>query len=104
MDPKLIAFLESILGWLPPDVQMIAKDLIAAGPAGVDAFQSVKAAVAKFPPRSVRTIVSIVEAFGVPADSPVHKVAVLADMIEKDVEEFQAAHPATPEPVPVIAG
>lgn len=76
--------------FLPPAVRPYVADVALDAPLAFDAFVAVKAAVAKFPPRNVRTVASILEAFGIPADSPAYKVALLVDALEKQVEAAQA--------------
>lgn len=89
------AALTLLAGLLPPETQPYVKDLAVDLPLGFATYSQVKDAIAKFPPRAERTVVSIVEAFGIAAGTPVHTLAELIDAVEKQVEA-EAAKPPTP--------
>lgn len=70
-----------LTGMLPAAVQPYAKDALMDLPLAFEEYQEVLAAIAKLPPKESRTVVSIVEAFGVPAGTPLHTTARLADNV-----------------------
>lgn len=84
---------------LPEEAQPYVRDLATDLPLGFATFTQVKEAIAKFPPRAERTVVSIVDAFGIPAGTPAHTLAELIDAVEHQIEaeiEKGKAAPALP--------
>lgn len=85
-----------LTGLLPTRVQPYAKDALVDIPLAFEDYQEVVAALAKLPPRDVRTVVSIVEAFGVPAGTPLHTAARLADNVIAQRAALVAPAPVAP--------
>lgn len=96
LDPALEAFIKTALGFLPPAIQKDLGYVLADAPVAIDAYNSVRAAITKMPPRADRTVVSVMVAFGIPPEAPLYKAALLADMIEEQVKAAQATAPTAP--------
>jgi hypothetical protein len=88
---QMQAALTLLGGLLPASIQPYAVDLATDGPVAFAAYTQILAAIAKVP--ASPTFVQAVEAFGVPAGTPAHSVAELADLIHAQ------AKPAAPKVV-----